>query len=100
MRRAQFTVNAESVQGNVGAEATFRCLKVREWREWRDDPASTDEDLLKAHLVGWQGFQGDAGADLPSPADEPAIVGELYIHEQRELVRLLLQGPDGENAKN
>lgn len=100
MRRSQFTVNAESVQGNAGTEVVYRCLKVREWREWREDPASTDEDLLRSHLVSWHGFKDDSGAELPSPADEPGSVGELYIHEQRELVRLLLQGPDGDNAKN
>ena len=99
-RRNQFTVDAESVQGEAGAEATFSCITIREWREWRDDPKTTDEDLLSEHLVTWSGFVDDEGAELPSPKDEPLIVGELYIHEQRALVLLLLAGPDGESAKN
>jgi len=37
---------------------------------------------------------------LPSPADEPGILGKLYQHEITALARLLFQGPDGESAKN
>lgn len=95
MRRNQFVVDAESVQGNAGATVTFRCLRVRELREWRDDPEQNDTTLLRDHLVGWEGIVDDDGA--PLPAED---VGELYLHEQREMVRLLLQGPDGPNAKN
>jgi len=99
-RRNQFVVDAESVQGIAGAEVVFSCMRVREWREWRDDAETTDSDLLTDHLVSWSGFVDDAGAELPQPKDEPGIVGELYIHEQRALVLLLLAGPDGESAKN
>lgn len=95
MRRNQFTVDAESVQGNAGAEVTFACLKVRELREWRDDPEQNDTTLLRDHIVSWRGIVGDD--------DEPlgdVDVGELYLHEQRALVGLLLLGPDGPAAKN
>ena len=95
MRRNQFTVDAESVQGIEGATVTFRCLKVREVQEWRDDPAQDDETLLRDHLVAWEGFVDEDGEPLPD-----ADVGELYLHEQRALILLLFQGPDGPNAKN
>jgi len=95
MRRNQFTVSAESVQGNAKAEVTFRCLKVGELREWRDDPAQNDTTLLRSHLIDWTGMVDDAGEPLPVQA-----LDELYLHEQRALTRLLLQGPDGPQAKN
>jgi hypothetical protein len=95
MRRNQFTIDAESVQGIEGATATFRCLKVREMREWRDDPEQNDETLLRDHLVAWDGFVDDEGEPMPD-----VTVGELYLHEQRALTLLLFQGPDGPNAKN
>jgi len=99
MRRNQFVVSAESVQGEAKAEVTFKALKVREVGEYRST-GMTDRDLLREHVLSWKGIVDDAGHALPSPADEPEILGELYIHEQQELARLLFQGPDGENAKN
>jgi len=72
MRRTTFTIDASSVQGNEGAEVTFRALKVRE----------------------------DSGKPLPSPADDPDVLGELYVHEQLALARLLFSGPDGDSVKN
>jgi len=99
MRRNQFTVDAESVQGVAGAEVTFKALKVREVREYRSTDM-TDQELLARHVVAWSGIVDDDLNELPSPADEPGILGELYVHEQLELARLLFQGPDGENAKN
>jgi len=92
-RRNQFRVDAESVQGNAGAWVEFKALKIREWREWSEDPATTDIDLLTDHLVAWGGFVDDDDNELPSPADEPEVVSELYFHEQRALIGLLLQGP-------
>lgn len=99
MRRNQFTVDAESVQGNAGAEVAFKALKVREVREYRET-AMTDAELLATHVASWTGIVDDEGHELPSPADEPGILGELYIHEMQEMTRLLLQGPMGESAKN
>jgi len=99
MRRNQFTVDAESVQGNADAEVTFRCLKVREVKEYRSTEM-TDAELLARHVIAWSGIVDDEGNEYPSPVDEPGILGELYVHEQLELARLLFQGPDGENAKN
>ena len=98
-RRNQFVVDAESVQGNEGATVTFHCMKVREMNEYRTTD-QTDEDVLRDHVVTWSGIVDDDGHELPSPKDEPGAIGELYLHEQRALVRLLFQGPDGENAKN
>ena len=98
MRQNSFTVDAKSVQGIDGAEVTFRALKVREVREYRTT-GMTDSELLAAHVLEWSGFVDD-GHDLPSPTDEPDILGELYVHEQLELARLLFQGPDGDAAKN
>ena len=99
MRRNQFVVSAESVQGEAKAEVTFKALKVREVGEYRST-GMTDRDVLREHVLSWKGIVDDAGHALPSPADEPEILGELYIHEQQELARLLFAGPDGESAKN
>jgi len=95
MRRNQFVCDAESVQGEAGATVTFRCLRVREMREWREDVQQNDETLLRDHLVAWEGIVDDQGEPLPIDG-----AGELYMHEQRALVTLLLQGPDGPEAKN
>lgn len=100
MRRNQFTVNAESVQGNAGATVTFRCVRVREMNAWRDDPEQNDSTMLQTHVVDWGGFEDDDGTALPSPAAYPEVLGELLLHEQRALVEMLLRGPDGPQAKN
>lgn len=89
-RRNQFIVDAESVQGNAGAEVTFRAIKVREWEAYRTDPEKTLPDLLGEHVIDWSGFTDDDGHTMPSPKDEPGIVGDLYFHEMRELQRLLI----------
>jgi len=99
MRRSTFTVDASSVQGNEGAEVTFRALKVREVREYRET-AMTDADLLREHVTAWTGIVDDSGKPLPSPADDPDVLGELYVHEQLALARLLFSGPDGDSVKN
>jgi len=99
-RRSTFTVKAESIQGNPGAEVTFRALTIREHREWRESEQSTDFDLLSSHIVSWRGFVDDDGNEMPSPEDEPGILADLYYHEQAELLRLFFQGPDGASAKN
>lgn len=99
MRRNQFTCSAESIQGNADATVTFRALKVREVREYRET-SMTDSDLLREHVLSWVGIQDDNGADLPSPADDPDALGELYIHEQQALAAMLFMGPDGPQAKN
>jgi len=99
MRRNQFTVDAESVQGNAGAEVTFKALLVEEVSEYRAT-GMTDRELLEKHLLSWKGIVDDNDKPLPSPDHEPGILGKLYIHEQQELARLLFAGPDGESAKN
>ena len=98
-RRSQFTVDAEAIQGNEGATVTFRALKVREMREYRATEM-TDRDLLEAHVLGWVGIVDDAGKPLPSPADDPEVLGELYLHEVQAMAALMYQGPDGPEAKN
>ena len=99
MRRNQFVVSAESVQGNAGAEVTFRALLVEEVREYKTT-GMTDSNLLEKHLISWAGFVDDNDKALPSPADEPGTLGKLYLHEQQALARLLFQGPDYISAKN
>jgi hypothetical protein len=89
-RRNQFTVDAESVQSIPGATVTFKAIKVREWEAYRTDPSMGLPDLLEAHVADWSGFTDDDGHELPSPKDEPGIVGDLYFHEMRELQRLLI----------
>lgn len=99
MRRNQFTIDAESVQGNAGAEVTFKGLLVEEVHEYRTT-SMTDAEILQTHILGWKGIVDDKDKALPSPVDEPGILSKLYIHEVQRLARLLWDGPDGENAKN
>lgn len=99
-RRNQFTVDAESVQGNAGAEVTFKRITWGERDRYLNEPEYGDTDILREHLVDWHGIEDDEGHEIPSPKDEPGVVAVLYIDEVTALVRLLFQGPDGENAKN
>ena len=98
-RRKTFTVDAEDIQGIEGAEVTFRALKVREFKAYRETDM-TDTELMEQHILSWSGFVDDNDKPLPSPDDDPDVIGELYLHERQELSRLLFQGPDGTNAKN
>jgi hypothetical protein len=98
-RQKTFTVDAESVQGNEGASVTFRSLKIGYWRQYLKSEDITDAELLQTHIVKWN-LVDDDGHEIPTPADEPEAISELYIHEQQRLVRLLMQGPDGESTKN
>ena len=96
MRRNQFTVSAESVQGNADATVTFHGLTVAEYDEWFNPlTRTTDMDVLRSHLASWEKFEDDEGHELPNPPD----VGALYMHEVKELCRLLLRGPS-ESGKN
>lgn len=97
-RQTTFTVDAESVQGIAGASITFRALKVGEWRTYIST-SQTDADLVRDHVLTWT-LVDDEGNQMPDPQDEPDILNDLYIHEQQAIVRLLLQGPGGESAKN
>ena len=99
MRRNQFTVNAESIQGNAGAEVTFKGLLVEELAEYRATNM-TDRQLVEAHLVDWKGIVDDNDKPLPSPKDEPGIIGKLYTHGLTQIARLLFQGPDEISPKN
>lgn len=97
-RQTTFTVNAEKVQGNEGATVTFKCVKRRDWKAYMGNDDINDIVMIENHLVDWHGFTDDDGNELPSPKDEPGILDELYLHEQRRIARLLWQGPDGEDA--
>lgn len=99
MRRNQFTVDAESVQGNADAKVTFKALKVGQHREYLTTKM-TDLELLKAHLLGWAGIVGDDEKPLPSPEDQPDILDELYLQEVVSFVKLLFKGPDEDGPKN
>ena len=99
MRRNQFTVDAESVQGNVDATVTFRALKVGQVHKYRTTEM-TDRDLLEAHVLSWAGIIDDDEKPLPSPADQPDILDELYLQEVVAFVKLLFKGPDEVSAKN
>jgi len=98
-RRSTFTVNAEAVQDEEGAEVTFSCITVGERQEYLDTEMN-DIDLVKSHVVSWSGIIDNDGHELPSPVDDPAVINALYMHEIRELSRLLWAGPDGASAKN
>ena len=100
MRRNQFTVDAESVQGNEGATITFRKMTVGERDRYINDSDYGDAAFLSDHILDWSGIIDDDGNAIPSPQDEPGVTAALYMDEAGELVRLLFQGPNGEHAKN
>jgi len=90
-RRSTFEANAESVQGNAGATVTFRAVTVDEFKEYRET-SMTDREMIASHVVAWKGIVDDNDQALPSPADEPGIVGALYLFELRALAQLLFTG--------
>ena len=71
MRRSTFTVNAEIVQGNAGAEVTFSALTVGEWKAYGVDPAVNDHTLIRDHIVSWSGIV-DSNDTTPAPTDDPS----------------------------
>jgi len=99
-RRNQFTVSAESVQGNEGATVTFKLITVGTRDRWIHDADYTDLDLLSDHLLDWHGIEDDEGHLMPSPKDEPGLTAALYIDEVSALIQLLLQGQRKDNSKN
>ena len=99
-RRNQFTVDAESVQGNEGAKVTFKLITLGTRDRYLNDPEYTDLDLLSEHILDWEGIEDDDGHVMPSPKDEPGLVATLYLDEVNELVRLLFQGQRKESPKN
>jgi hypothetical protein len=99
-RRNQFKVDAESVQGNPGAEITFRKLTVAKREQYRTDRDYNDLELVREHIIDWHGIEDDNGNEIPSPKDEPGADAALYVDEITEMARLLFQGPDGIFAKN
>jgi hypothetical protein len=99
-RRTQFTVDAESVQGNAGATATFECITVGERREYLTSDDINDIDMIRDHLVAWSGIVDNDGNELPDPQHEPGVIDALFMSEMRALSRLMWQGPDGDSAKN
>jgi len=98
MRKSQFTVDAESVQNNAGAEVTFHCVTVKEMRVYRTTE-QTDAELLQEHILTWSGIVDDEGNELPNPADDPEVLGKLYVDELTALGLLLLTGLNGEHVK-
>jgi hypothetical protein len=98
-RRNSFTVDAEEVQGEQGAEITFRSLEVGTWAEYRET-TMTDRELLQRQVISWSGIVDATGKPFPSPDDDPSVLDRLYLHEQAAIARLLFQGPDGTSAKN
>ena len=100
-RRNQFTVDAESVQGNAGAEITFKRLTFGTRQRYFDlEDKYNDADLLREHVLDWKGIEDDEGNEIPSPKDQPGVEATLYWEEIVAIGRLLLQGSDGEHAKN
>jgi hypothetical protein len=99
-RRNQFTVDAESVQGNEGATVTFKLITLGTRDRYLKDPEYGDAMLLGDHLLDWHGIEDDAGNEMPSPKDEPGLVATLYLSEVTELVRLLMEGQRQTSPKN
>jgi hypothetical protein len=99
-RRNQFTVDAESVQGNAGATVTFRRITVGQRKRYLEDKDYNDPEIVGDHIADWSGIEDDEGHEIPSPKDEPGVVATLYVGELRELVILLFAGPGGDQVKN
>jgi len=98
-RRNQFTVDAESVQGNEGAKVTFKLITVGTRDRWINDPEYGDIQIVQDHLLDWKGIEDDEGHEMPSPKDKSEINAVLYIAELQRLVTLLLSG-QMEDPKN
>lgn len=98
-RRSTFIADAESVQGNKGATATFKACTLAEYEDYRTS-SKTDKDMLIAHLLEWSKFEDDEGHALPNPKDEPGIIDKLYLAEVRALARLLYTGAPAIPLKN
>jgi len=92
-RRSTFEADAESVQGNKGATVTFRAVTSDEYKEYRGDASMTDREMIVSYVIAWKGIVDDNDHELPCPADEPEIIGKLYLTELRALARLLYNGP-------
>ena len=98
-RRSTFIADAEAVQGNKGATVTFKAITLDEWDEYVTTPM-TDRELLAERVVAWKGIEDDDGHDLPSPTDEPGIIGKLYTAEKTALMQLLYNGAPAIPLKN
>ena len=98
-RRSTFIADAESVQGNKGATVTFKAITLDEWDEYVTTP-KTDRELLTERVVAWKGIVDDDDFELPSPADDQAIIGKLYTAEKDALMRLLYSGAPAIPVKN
>ncbi len=98
-RRSTFIAGAESVQGNAGATVTFRAITLDGWDDYVTSP-KTDRELLVEHVIAWKGVVDDDDNALPSPADEPGIIGRLYTAEKAALMRLLYTGAPAIPVKN
>jgi hypothetical protein len=99
-RRTQFTVDAESVQGNAGATITFSCITIGERKAYLSDPDLDNIDMIRLHTLSWSGIVDNDGNELPDPKDEPDAIDALFMVEMRAINRLMWQGPDGDSAKN
>ena len=99
-RHTTFIVDAEKLQGNPDASITFRPVTVGERQQYFANPANTDLEMIAEHVVAWAGVVDDDDQPMPNPADEPAIVGKLYLHEAQMVMRWLWGGPDVPAAKN
>jgi hypothetical protein len=99
-RRNQFVVNAESVQGNAGAEITFKLITLGTRDQYFRDPDYGDIDLLNDHILDWRGIVDDDGNEIPSPKDEPGVQASLYMSEVSEIIALLFDGQRQDLPKN
>jgi beta-lactamase superfamily II metal-dependent hydrolase len=97
-RKNTFTVDASGVQGIEGATITSKAVKQGNWKLYGSDVDHGDAWFVETHVIAWEKVVDDEGHELPSPADEPGIVGELYMHEIGRIARLIAQGPDGPDA--
>ena len=99
-RDTQFTVNAESVQGNEGATATFQHITVGERLEYLADDEINDFIMVRRHLLSWSGIVDNDDRELPDPKDEPGVFDALYLPEMRALALIMWRGPDEADSKN
>jgi hypothetical protein len=93
MRRNQFKVDAESVQGNAGAWVECKAIPLGEYQTWIADSGKGNLELLQEYLIDWGGLEDSDGHEMPSYKAEPDAIKLLYLHEINAIAALVIRGP-------
>lgn len=89
------THKTDEIQGE-GSFVMTTSVKVKEIRAARAAADAEDSDgfedglrMLSDHIVDWD-WVDDDGKDLPTPKDDPDVIGELTNEEAEFLAHLLI----------